>query len=148
MMLALNTEIVGAVADLHQVRCTTVEFEQRVFRTHAWLAKYLAYVAAYQPGVPERIRFDASARENWIDYISDCWGDRVDLYESVPSIFEPLADTDLDLIRCQGLALEVAQLESLGFCYCTETGGREVFRRCGSDFLFQQRRARQGEPSR
>ncbi|MFE3105229.1 hypothetical protein [Nocardia tengchongensis] len=151
MMLGLNAEIVGAVTDVDQVHCTTGEFEERVLRTHAWLAKYLAYIAAYQPDDPDRIHLDAGAWENWIDYISGCWDQRVGLYESVPSIFEPMADTDLELIQRQGLALEVAQLEALGFSYTTEPGGRERLSRRGSDLLFTNRLARlradQGSPA-
>ncbi|MFE3758811.1 hypothetical protein ACFXO9_31290 [Nocardia tengchongensis] len=141
MMLGLNADIVGAVTNLDQVHCTTVEFEERVLRTHAWLAKYLAYVAAYQPGVPDRIHLDAGAWENRIDYISGSWAERVGLYESLPSIFEPLAAADLDRVRRQGMALEARQLESLGFSCTTEPGGGERLLRYGSDSLFARRRA-------
>ncbi|MFE3027179.1 hypothetical protein [Nocardia tengchongensis] len=113
-----------------------------MIRTHAWLAKYLAYLAAYHPGGLQRAGVSAGAREAWLDYIGDCWDEWVSLYESLPSVFEPLAAADLDRVRRQGMALEARQLESLGFSCTTEPGGGERLLRYGGDSLFARRRAR------
>ncbi len=138
-MYYLNCEIVEAVVDPASADLET--FRDAVLRTHDWLSKNLALVAAYHEGTsgPDLAGLSDIARENWLDYIGGHWAIRAAYYESVPDAAAPMSDSALRRVLLDGAQVEADLLRSLGFSYTAAAGGGWAFRRTGSDALFDSR---------
>lgn len=134
----LNVEVVNALLD--PASADTMKFAESIMRTHDWLAKQLAYFAAFRPDLapPGLTVLSSDARRNWDEYIGSTWTTRAALYESVPPVLEPINEARLNAFLLQALEQESALLDKIGFRYGT-VGNDLSFDRIASDALCNTR---------
>ncbi|GAA1817392.1 hypothetical protein [Actinomadura chokoriensis] len=140
-LYCLNVEVVDALLDPASADIMT--FSQSIMKTHDWLAKQLAYLAAFRSDAtePGLAGLSTHAKENWEDYIGSTWDSRVVLYESVPTALDPISDADLNELLVGSKRQEEAQLAKLGFRYASFGDGFS-FHRTASDTLCNVRAQR------
>lgn len=138
-MHSLNWEIVNALLDPSSA--DTTKFRQTVGRTHDWLSKHLAYVAAFHSGTsqPNLSTLDRYANDNWQDYIAAHWLKRAAFYAEIPNSRAPMSDAVFNQTLVDGIGLERDLLQALGFTLLDLEGDRWAFRRIASDDLCQER---------
>lgn len=93
------------------------EMADRIAREHFTLAIALAHLAAYadHPDVQIPANLSKAGMRHWRDYVGPMWPERKKVYANLPNALQPLTSDERDT-QLRGLyALEMKQLERIGF---------------------------------